>query len=269
MDIVPKSAAQPSAPLMGSERIPPLNQVQRGYRVRFARSPEDLDAIYRLRFEVFNLELGEGLAESYSTGRDTDAFDIQCQHLMVIHEASDRIVGTYRLQVDESARNGIGFYSAAEFELAQLPPAVTHNAIELGRACVAREHRSRNVLFLLWRGLASYVLWNRKRFFFGCSSLTSQDKALGLRTYRYLERRGHVHPEVVVHPTPDFACVADLPCADEEDGVEIPTLFGIYLRYGAKVLGPPAIDRRFGTIDFLTLLDVAQMDPGTFETFAR
>jgi putative hemolysin len=29
-----------------------------------------------------------------------------------------------------------------------------------------------------------------------------------------------------------------------------------YLSIGAKICGPPAIDREFGTIDFLTLLDL-------------
>jgi putative hemolysin len=42
----------------------------------------------------------------------------------------------------------------------------------------------------------------------------------------------------------------------------------MYLRYGAKLIAPPAIDRAFGTIDFLTLIDTAQLDPKVFQTFA-
>jgi len=33
-------------------------------------------------------------------------------------------------------------------------------------------------------------------------------------------------------------------------------LLRAYLAIGAKICGPPAIDREFGTIDFLTLLDL-------------
>jgi putative hemolysin len=33
-----------------------------------------------------------------------------------------------------------------------------------------------------------------------------------------------------------------------------------YLSIGAKICGPPAIDREFGTIDFLTLLDLHTLD---------
>ncbi len=244
-----------------------MDQRQRGYRLRFARTEADLEAVQRLRFEVFNLELGEGLAESYVEGLDRDPFDAQCQHLMVIAEPSASVVGTYRLQLPEAAERGIGFYSATEFDLSALPGEVRSQSVELGRACVAREHRSRNVLFLLWRGLASYVLWNKRRFFFGCSSLTSQDPDLGLATFHWLARKGHVHTSIHIPPRSEFECRPNGMPLDSK-AVEIPTLFAIYLRYGALVLGPPAIDRAFGTIDFLTLLDVSAVDRKTFESFA-
>jgi putative hemolysin len=247
--------------------MPTIDVVQRGYRLRFARTEEDLEAVGRLRFEIFNLELGEGLDASFEHGIDRDPFDDQCQHLMVIEEASQRVVGTYRLQVAESAMSGAGFYSETEFDLSTLPREVRSNAIELGRACVARAHRSKSVLFLLWRGLAAYVLWNKRRYFFGCSSLTSQDTDLGLATYDWLRARGHVHPTIAVTPHPGRGCEASGRTLGDIK-VEIPTLFGIYLRYGALALGPPAIDREFGTIDFLTLLDVDVVDPKTFQSFA-
>ena len=44
--------------------IPPVEIVEGRYVVRFARTREEIDAALKLRFEVFNLELGEGLAES-------------------------------------------------------------------------------------------------------------------------------------------------------------------------------------------------------------
>jgi putative hemolysin len=36
-------------------------------------------------------------------------------------------------------------------------------------------------------------------------------------------------------------------------------LLRAYLAIGAKICGPPAIDREFGTIDFLTLLDLHKL----------
>ena len=274
------STARQTTPLGRLDLIPPLDEVQGRYRVRFATTQADLDAICRLRFEVFNLELGEGLEESYETGRDEDRFDPQCQHLMVLHESSGEVVGTYRLQVSECALAGEGFYSQGEFDLTQLPDEVLADSIELGRACIAREHRSRKVLFLLWKGLTAYVTFNERRYFFGCSSLTSQDAGEGRRAYLHILREGHLHPTLCAPPHPGFECIpaADLSRAAAEgeslplpsdEPVKIPTLFAIYLRYGAKVLGPPALDREFKTIDFLTLLDVRAMDEDTFRTFAR
>src|SRR5213080_3094799 len=41
------------------------------YLARMARSADEVRAAQRLRFEVFNLELNEGLAESHFIGLDT------------------------------------------------------------------------------------------------------------------------------------------------------------------------------------------------------
>jgi putative hemolysin len=40
--------------------IPTFEIAEGHYRVRFARTPEEIDAALKLRSEVFNLELGEG-----------------------------------------------------------------------------------------------------------------------------------------------------------------------------------------------------------------
>jgi putative hemolysin len=38
--------------------------------------------------------------------------------------------------------------------------------------------------------------------------------------------------------------------------VKVPKLLKTYLAIGARICGAPAWDREFGTIDFLTLLDL-------------
>ena len=42
---------------------------------------------------------------------------------------------------------------------------------------------------------------------------------------------------------------------------QAPKLLRAYLTIGAKICGPPAIDREFHTIDFLTLLDLQTLHP--------
>lgn len=240
------------------------------YILRFARTEEDLVRILRLRYEVFNLELGEGLETSHADGRDEDGFDRGFHHLMIEERDSGAVVGTYRMQTPEMAASG-GYYCSGLFQLSDLPDAVRKRAVEIGRACVARQHRNGRVLNLLWRGLASYLAWNRKSVLFGCCSLTSQDAALGLTTHRHLEQMGAVHATLAVEPREDKSCANSdcLPATGSTASPKIPALFQAYLTMGAKALGPPAIDREFKTIDWLVLLDIEELDRFTYRAFFK
>lgn len=249
-------------------RAPSLCEVHGAYRLRFSASADDLRAVKRLRFEVFHDELHEGLATNSASGLDEDEFDAQCDHLLVERTSDAAVIGTYRLQTQEIAAAGRGFYSATEFDLSPMRATVLGAAVELGRACVAADHRNRAVLFLLWRGLAAYLLAHRKRYFFGCSSLTSQRPAEGLALALRFARDGVMWEQGVVLPRPEFACFAP-PAEIARARVKVPALFFTYLRHGAVLCGPPAIDRAFGTIDFLTLQDCAKMPQRQFDTFAR
>ena len=247
-----------------AELLPEGEIAEGRYAVRFARSERELDELLVLRYEVFNLELGEGLESSHATGRDRDPFDAVCHHLIVVERASDRVVGTYRLQTGAMAAAHLGFYSDAEFDLSMLPAAVIDDSVELGRACIAREHRNTQVLFLLWRGLARYVATTSQRYLFGCCSLTSQDPAEGWAVMKLLEKGGQVHPELRVAPRAGYECRRGGRFAGR---AKIPKLFRIYLRYGALVCSPPVIDRQFKTIDYLVTFDVAALDEKRFRMF--
>jgi putative hemolysin len=244
--------------------LPPPFEGRRGrYRVSFARSEREMEAAQRLRFEVFNVELGEGLEESWATGLDRDRFDPQCHHLLVEETGAGAVVGTYRLQTERMARAGHGFYTAQEFDLSRWPRRVLERSVEIGRAAVAREHRRGPVLLLLWQGLAAYAVQCGMRYLFGCCSITSQDPAEARRVLEYLTRRGHVHPELSGEPTPEYDCREGEQPAAGWEATRIPILFRTYLRYGAKVCGRPALDREFKTVDYLALVDLEELDPET------
>ena len=132
------------------------------------------------------------------------------------------------------------------------------DAVELGRACIAADHRNTRVLFLLWRGLAAYMLHNDKRYFFGCCSLTSQDPAVGQRVLQQLEAAGHIDPHWSVTAQPGLECAADASNVSQQ---KIPKLMRTYLQYGARIAGPPAMDHHFGTIDYLAVFDLQGISP--------
>lgn len=242
--------------------LPSFEIKEARYAVRLARTPEEIDAALRLRFEVFNVELGEGLDASYITGRDEDKFDATCHHLIVLENESGAIVGTYRLQTLGMAGCAANFYCAGEFELENLPAAVLAQSLEIGRACIAREHRNTRVLFLLWKGLAAYARAKHKRYLFGCCSLTSQNPAEGIFAERLLKSEHHFHPNIYILPREKYSCPTGSLSGDkvEQEAFELPKLFHTYLRFGAKVCSPPVIDREFKTIDFFVIFDLAAMN---------
>jgi len=241
-----------------------LNLQQGPYDLRLASSEADLIAAFRLRFLVFNLELNEGLEVAYATGQDTDEFDSVCNHLIVEHSGTGKIVGTYRLQTSATASANVGFYSGREFDLSPYK-RLGNSVIELGRACVHRDHRSSEVLYLLWRGIAQYAINHGGRYLIGCSSLTSQDPAHGAAVYEAV-REHLVDPQLRTTPQPAFA----MPLISAENASDkVPKLLRAYLAVGARICGPPAIDREFKTIDFLTLLDLEALHPRVRARFLK
>ncbi|MEW6303323.1 MAG: GNAT family N-acyltransferase [Verrucomicrobiota bacterium] len=245
------------------ERILARGDTHKGYAVRLASCAEEVRAAQTLRFVVFNLELNEGLEASYATCRDEDPFDAICDHLIVEDLRTNDIVGTYRLQTGLRAAANRGYYSAQEFDLRPLEP-LRSDLVELGRACVHSQHRNLVVLGLLWKGIAAYARERGCRYLMGCSSLTSQDPRVGATMYSDLARRHVVPVEQRVQPLARVACPMNELL---EESPRVPKLLLAYLSIGAKICGPPAIDREFKTIDFLTLLDLATLPPETVRRY--
>lgn len=233
------------------------------YRLRFARTEQDRRAVYLLRFLVFNLELGEGLESAYYEGFDTDEFDSVCDHLAVEHRPSGQIVGTYRLQSSAMAARGLGFYGAREFDFSPYEPQ-RERFVELGRAAIHRDHRSFEVLSLLWRGIVEYAMQWQARYLIGCCSLSTQDTAEALSVYKSLSEF-LIRPDLRTRPNEPFQLPVHL--GETIAGVRPPKLLRAYLSIGGKICGPPAIDREFRTIDFLTLLDLQELSPAARARF--
>lgn len=238
------------------------------YRVRLAETEEDVVHAQQLRYRVFNQELGEGLKESELTGRDADAFDVVCDHLLIEYVNTEEIIGTYRLQTGVNAAKHIGYYSEQEFDFTTFEP-VRSEIVELGRACIARDHRNMVVLGLLWKGIAQYAKLSNARYLIGCSSLTSTNPLEGEAAYRKLKK--HLAAETfITFPVSKYQCRSK---ASEEEmleairSVSIPRLMRAYLTLGARICGAPALDAEFKTIDFLTLIDLRSLGPRAMQKF--
>ncbi|NGP87980.1 GNAT family N-acetyltransferase [Fodinibius halophilus] len=239
------------------------------YVVRLAKTTEDLHNAQSLRYQVFNVELEEGLERSHKTELDVDKYDEQCDHLLVTEKTSGAVIGTYRMQTYKTAIQHKGFYTADEYHLENLPSDIMNKSVEVGRACIHKNHRNGRVLYLLWRGIAEYMKLTESRYLFGCCSITSTDPAQGWIVMDYLKNNGLVHQEFTTEVKERFRCPKVEYDEEELREVELPQLFKLYIGLGAKILSPPALDSEFKTIDYLILVDIMKLDERSKALFLK
>lgn len=261
---MPTFQSESARNLRVQEFIPP--SPTSAYSVRLARNDSDVEGAQRLRYRVFNVELGEGLESSVAFGLDVDQFDPVCDHLLVEETRTGSVIGTYRLQTGTNAAERIGYYSEQEFDFAPFG-SIRSETVELGRACIAKEHRNMVVLGLLWKGIAQYAKIYGSRYLIGCSSLTSTDPCVGLAAHRSLERF-QVETRFQTSPKSGYECDCDqLDAESASRPFKAPRLMRAYLTLGARLCGKPALDLEFKTIDFLTLLDLEKLGPRAMQKF--
>ena len=140
--------------------------------------------------------------------REWDDFDPYFDHLILlsldpaIADPLDRVVGVYRLMRDEVARGGPGFYGAGEYDLGA-DRASGRPSVELGRSCVAPEHRGGPAMHLLWNGLASYVLERRIELLFGVASFHGTDPEPIAEALSFLHHEHLAPPDLRVRARPE------------------------------------------------------------------
>ena len=240
-------------------------EFERGnYIVKTAESGQELEECLKLRFAVFHKEY---MNKKRTVGVDIDKLDYVCDHLVIRDKRTGRVIGTYRLNSSLFTDN---FYSAGEFNLAKILE-FNGNKLELGRACIDREHRNGVIISLLWRGISEYIGRTETKILFGCSSIKTMDPLeTGLIT-KYLLDTGALTHEYGVSPTKKFKVkqldrvleyIEANPFQYDKDEVAkmVPALFASYIKNGAKLAGEPALDREFHCIDFLTVLKVDDMN---------
>jgi len=232
------------------------------FEVKITREKDDIEAAQRLRFEVFNIEMKEGLQSSYDRGLDVDDFDPLCDHLIVRAAKGGPVIGTYRLLRGSEARSHFGFYSEREFDLAKIKK-LKGELLELGRSCVHKDYRDQAVLDSMWQAIADYIRKNRVSYLFGCASLHTTDPGEVSQLFGLLKEKYFAAESLRVNPLPERLFQG----LDERVKIgnrrklffQLPSLIKGYLRVGAVLCGPPALDREFGTTDFFLLLEVEQL----------
>ena len=223
--------------------------------VRLATSASDVIAAQRLRYKVFCEEMGADLHRD--DGRDVDEFDAVCEHLIVLDEALDKVVGTYRILAPWGARAVKRMYSEGEFRIDSLKP-IAHEIFEVGRACIHPAYRNSGALARLWTGLGAYVRDHEVKYLAGCASVPLDSGSLNLGALRAELMSKHLAPvNFRVEPIRGLQSLGD-PAGSRP---VVPALLKGYLRLGAWVCGEPAWDPDFDSADFFVLLPIERMAP--------
>jgi L-ornithine Nalpha-acyltransferase len=235
------------------------------FEVKIASEPGEIEAAQRLRFQVFNLELNKGLKSSYDRGLDADEFDPFCDHLIVRDLKSGDVVGTYRLLRGSQARQHIGFYSEKEFDLSRIKQ-LDGELLEVGRACARKDFRDRALIPLMWEAIFDQARKYQVRYLFGCGSIYTTDVAEVSSMFSLLKNNYYTPDMLRVCPVEKCRFEGLMKRGEGADEPamfqKLPSLIKGYLRIGAQIAGPPALDAEFGTADFFLLLDFASLKGG-------
>jgi putative hemolysin len=264
-----KVFSQPSRLRVRTSHVQSFEIISGKYSVRFARTLHEISNALDVQHRVFDLELKNSFdAPVFEKSYSSDSMPSNYLFLIVVDTSTEQVVGTYRISTIETVGSVEEFSSAHVFDLFQLPGSIISQSIEISRLCILSEHRNKQVLFLLWKGLANHLMNTEKRYLFGCCSIFSQDFMAARLAYESLRKGGHFHNSITVSPTKACRFTAlEMENATRQADVELPKLFGSYLKTGAKICSEPAIDREFKTVDFFMLFDINAMSEKYFRMF--
>jgi putative hemolysin len=237
------------------------------YRVKLADSEAERAGAARLRYRVFVEEMGaQADPEQRAARREWDAYDAQADHLVLLDrrvaDPEEAVVGVYRLIRSEVARAGIGYYGAGEYDLAKIE-ATGRGAVELGRSCVAPEHRGGPAMPLMWSALAQYVLDRGIEILFGVASFHGTDPEPIAEALSHLHHAHLAPQDIRVRARAEhYVEMNRMPpeAIDPKRALRaMPPLIKAYLRLGGFVGEGAWLDVGFNTIDVCLVVDTGRM----------
>ena len=255
------------------------------------RMPSMLDEIGRCREETFRA-VGEGTQRS----RDLDEFDYYYLHLFLWDKAAKRLAGAYRVGegwVIMERFGPRGFYIHSLFRMRKGFEPVLRKGLELGRSFIHPDYqRQRMPLFLLWKGILSFLIQSPEaRYILGPVTISSDyqrySRALIMafvrrhfwdehwsrfikprKPFAFEERR--VDTDALLESAQDDVKQLDRILADiEPSHAASPVLLKKYLHQNARILGFNRDPLFNNALDGLMLLDVNDLPAETVESLQR
>jgi len=239
-----------------STRVP-VDFTRGHFTVKTVQSKRELWQVMTLRYEVFHREYKN---KRLPFGLDRDRYDANADHLVIIDNRVNRIVGTYRLIPDSRTTD---FYSMTEFNIDDLMGR-PGSKVELSRACIHKDYRNGAVITLLWRGIIEYLNQSGARWLFGMGSVKTINPDEIAAVYKSLQAEGSVDYSFDVRAVdgyriPDFDVRVKAAQVTDGSKAMVPALLRSYIRAGAVVVGDAAIDLDFNCGDLFVIMDISKM----------
>lgn len=231
------------------------------YAARFAEGPEDIQRAQRLRHRAFIADTG---ARAREDGRDADAYDDACRHVLVEETRTGRLVCCFRLMPLNDGSEIGKTYSAQYYELSALR-SFTGPMVEMGRFCIDPEISDPDVLRVAWGAMTRYVDQEGVEMLFGCSSFHGTDTQAYLDAFAMLKER-HLAPKrwlpkVKAPNVFQFACRLRRKPDAKRAMLTMPPLLRTYLVMGGWVSDHAVVDTDMNTLHVFTGLEINAIPP--------
>lgn len=245
--------------------------------LRLAETAEEVAAAQALRYRIFYEEMAAtATPEMAAVKRDFDEFDEYCDHLLVFDrergEQPAAVVGTYRVMRREAAARCGRFYTAGEYNIANLL-AFPGEVLELGRSCIEARYRNGTTMQLLWRGIAHYVMAHDIGLMFGCASLPGTEPASLALPLSYLYHHHLAPPALRAWAVPErYVAMNGVPAeqiSPRHALQMLPPLIKGYLRLGGFVGDGAVVDYDFGTTDVCVVVKTEAVTDRYYRHYTR
>ena len=216
----------------------------------------DIEKAQKLRYDMLVMNYNNHNTNNNST--DASEYDDICEHLIAVDETTGQVVGTYRVLPSDLLPKDAKYISEKEFDLTNLKNSGA-GLVELSRAVVHPDYRNGVVIKMLWRVLDTYRTVHHTRYLFGTASYHGTDVSKYANSFAWLKDKYLVDEKLNCPPKSPNA-----PMGDVYDIVlakqETPALIRGYLTFGSWVSDGIYIDKEFGSVDILTILDLEHLN---------
>ncbi len=218
------------------------------YGISIIHNDRPSDLVFQFRQRIFR----KGMP-----GLDTDKFDDRCHHFILYDLNNGDLVCVFRALLFKKINKICESYSGQFYDLKPLKSS-NGNMLEIGRFCIDENSRDPNILRLAWNSLFRFIIQEKVRVIFGCTSFEGVNKANHSQAFTLLKEKYLTSLAIrpIAEPGTIFEYAKDLKSEKIDHSLalrNLPPLLRLYLKLGAKVSNSAIIDYDLKTIHVFTL----------------